>query len=293
MARMFSPIVVGYDDSGPARDALALALALAADESEIVVVCAYRAGSLSSRVVPPQHGAAGRADAEARLAAAGERLRGRERVRCVARPARSAAAALHEIAQETDAGLVVVGSSHRGALGRVLPGTTATQVLAAAPCAVAVAPVALAERRPGPIASVGAAFDGSPEAVGALGVAAQLAVERRAVLRAVAVIEPVERAFGWAGAWVYPEYREDTLAAVREDLAAARAALTAAPAHVTEELVEGDPVTELVRISRQLDVLVLGSRGYGPVGRLLLGSVTARVVTAAACPLLLCPRAGA
>ena len=288
MARMFSPIVVGYDDSGPARDALALALALAAEESEIVVVCAYRAGSLSSRVVPPQHGAAGRTDAEARLAAAGERLRGRERVRFVARPARSAAAALHEVAQETDAGLVVVGSSHRG----VLPGTTATQVLAAAPCAVAVAPVALAERRMGPIASVGAAFDGSPEAVGALGVAAQRAVERRAVLRAVAVIEPVERAFGWAGAWVYPEYREDTLAAVREDIAAARAALTAAPAHVTEEFVEGDPVTELVRISRQLDVLVLGSRSYGPVGRLLLGSVTARVVTAAACPLLLCPRAG-
>lgn len=43
--------------------------------------------------------------------------------------------------------------------------------------------------------------------------------------------------------------------------------------------------------SRLLDLLVLGSRSYGPWKRLLLGSVSARLVHQAACPLLLVPRA--
>ena len=77
---------------------------------------------------------------------------------------------------------------------------------------------------------------------------------------------------------------------MRAELGVARGALRQPPARVSEEVLEGDPVTELVRISEQLDVLVLGSRGYGPVGRLVLGSVAARVATAAACPLVLCPR---
>ena len=256
------------------------------------MVCAYRAGSLSARVTPPEFGASGRADAEARLAVAAERLHGRAGVRLVTRTARSAAAALHAVAEEMGADLVVVGSSHRGALRRILPGTTAAQVLSAAPCAVAVAPVGFSENRPGRIESVGAGFDGGAESAGALQIAARLAVERRAVLRAFAVVEPVERAFGWAGDWMYPEYAADAVAGTREELAAARGALAEAPGRVTEEVLEGDPVTELVRVSEQLDVLVLGSRGYGPVGRLLLGSVAARVATAAACPLLLCPRAG-
>ena len=84
------------------------------------------------------------------------------------------------------------------------------------------------------------------------------------MLRVFAVVEPVERAFGWAGDWMYPEYRGDAVAAMRAELAVARGALAEPPARVTEEVLEGDPVTELLRISEQLDVLVLGSRGYGP-----------------------------
>jgi len=290
MAHMFSPIVVGFDDSGPARDALALAALLASETAEIVVVCAYRGGELSARVTPPEYGASGRDDARARLAVAEERLGGRPRVRLVAQAARSAAAALHEVAEETGAQLIVVGSSHRGALRRILPGTTAAQVLSAAPCAVAVAPVGLAERAPRRIESVGAGFDGGAEAIGALRVAAGLALEHRAVLRLFAIVEPVERTFGWAGEWVYPDYVADSVATMREELAAARAELPQPPPRVTEDVLEGDPVTELVRVSEQLDLLVLGSRGYGPIGRLVLGSVATRVATAAACPLLLCPR---
>jgi len=52
---------------------------------------------------------------------------------------------------------------------------------------------------------------------------------------------------------------------------------------------DGDPVRELVDASAGLDLLVLGSRGRGPLRRLLLGSVSAHVVRHAACPLLLLP----
>jgi nucleotide-binding universal stress UspA family protein len=76
----------------------------------------------------------------------------------------------------------------------------------------------------------------------------------------------------------------------------AREALSAAAARAADvpalELVEreGDPARELVEASRQADLLVAGSRGYGPVRRLLLGSVSTLLVRQADCPLLVLPR---
>lgn len=48
--------------------------------------------------------------------------------------------------------------------------------------------------------------------------------------------------------------------------------------------------TALADRSRDLDLLVVGSRSYGPVRRLLLGSTSTRLVREAACPLLILPR---
>jgi sulfate permease, SulP family len=39
------------------------------------------------------------------------------------------------------------------------------------------------------------------------------------------------------------------------------------------------------------DLLVLGTHGYGAIGRALIGSVSSRVVRAATCPMLLIPAA--
>ena len=47
---------------------------------------------------------------------------------------------------------------------------------------------------------------------------------------------------------------------------------------------------ELVRLSEHMDLLVLGSRGYGPVRRALLGGSSDRIVHAAACPVVVVPR---
>src|SRR4051812_27571920 len=52
----------------------------------------------------------------------------------------SAAAALHHAAEQLDAGLIVVGSSQRGRVNRVLSGSTAERLMHGAPCPVAVVP---------------------------------------------------------------------------------------------------------------------------------------------------------
>ena len=56
-----------------------------------------------------------------------------------------------------------------------------------------------------------------------------------------------------------------------------------------EVLVDG-PVVALERFSHDVDLLVCGSRGYGPLGSVLLGGVSRRLVHRAACPVLVVPR---
>ena len=53
----------------------------------------------------------------------------------------------------------------------------------------------------------------------------------------------------------------------------------------------GDPAEKLLESAEMgVDLLVLGSRGFGPVMRLLIGSVSSRVIREAPCPVLVVPR---
>ncbi|HEX5780327.1 MAG TPA: universal stress protein [Solirubrobacteraceae bacterium] len=61
---------------------------------------------------------------------------------------------------------------------------------------------------------------------------------------------------------------------------------------VESEVVSGDPVEALAAVSGELDLLVCGSRGHGPVGEVVLGSVSHALLGAVRCPLLVVPRAG-
>ena len=56
------------------------------------------------------------------------------------------------------------------------------------------------------------------------------------------------------------------------------------------QLIHGEPAEALAEASGDLDLLVLGSRGYGPLKGTLLGSVSARVMAKAACPVMVVPR---
>lgn len=59
---------------------------------------------------------------------------------------------------------------------------------------------------------------------------------------------------------------------------------------VEGETIRGDPASVLVERCSELDLLVLGSRAYGPLRHALLGSVSARVMREAPCPVLVVPR---
>ncbi len=46
----------------------------------------------------------------------------------------------------------------------------------------------------------------------------------------------------------------------------------------------------LLEQSQEVDLLMAGSRGYGPLGAVLLGGTTRQLTQAAACPLIVIPR---
>ena len=51
-----------------------------------------------------------------------------------------------------------------------------------------------------------------------------------------------------------------------------------------------DPADVLIRVSENVDLLVCGSRGYGPLRSVLLGGVSRRLTAEAQCPVLVLPR---
>lgn len=59
-----------------------------------------------------------------------------------------------------------------------------------------------------------------------------------------------------------------------------------APPGVMISLVQGDPKSSLVKASRNADFLIVGRRGHGGLGKLLIGSVSASCIAHAKCPVL-------
>jgi nucleotide-binding universal stress UspA family protein len=223
------------------------------------------------------------------LGEAGTLLGGAVRHETLALPAHSVAQGLHDLAERERAQLLIVGSTHRGALGRVLAGDTATALLHGSPCPVAIAPHAYQPPAEG-LEQVGVAFDGREESQRALGAAAALASLAGARLRLLAVAEPP----GVAGTEVvadvtYQSVMEEIRRELREALEGALASLPESqPAEA--ELIEGRTAPALSEAANSLGLLAVGSRGYGPLGRVLLGSTAAHLAHGAPCPLLVVPR---
>jgi nucleotide-binding universal stress UspA family protein len=57
------------------------------------------------------------------------------------------------------------------------------------------------------------------------------------------------------------------------------------------EVLEGDPGEALAELGGEVDLLVIGSRGMGPWGRLVTGSTSDHLARHATCPVLILPRA--
>jgi nucleotide-binding universal stress UspA family protein len=212
-------------------------------------------------------------------------------VQVVAARGRSKAHGLHELADEVGAELIVVGSSHRGPVGRVVPGSTGDRLLQEAPCAVAIAPAGYAGRSAAAPEVVAAAVDGSVESHDAARTAADIATKAHAQLRLITAVRPPldHHAPPIAGA-TYRDTLEERQQRAEEMLAGLRESLPT-PLPVENLVMAGDPVVQLARAADRVDLLVLGSRGYGPIGRALAGSVSGAVVRRVDCPVVIVPRA--
>ena len=153
-----SKIIVGVDQSEGSNDAITLASSLATiTGAQLMLVNVFPYDTRPSRALNAQFEAYLRHDSNELL----ERLSGDLDVPVETRaiPNHSPAHGLHELAEQEDAALIVVGSTHTGRAGRVLPGSTAERLLHGAPCPVAVAPKGYTGRSGDEPGIIGSGFD--------------------------------------------------------------------------------------------------------------------------------------
>jgi nucleotide-binding universal stress UspA family protein len=146
--------------------------------------------------------------------------------------------------------------------------------------------VAIAARgyagHPMPIAKVGVGYDEHPESVAALALARELAAPTRATVHALHVVSIPTYAY----TGTVPPAIDESVDAL---LAEARDRMRELP-DVDGRAVYGLPGQELAAFGDEVDILVVGSRGYGPMRRLVLGSTSAYLERHARCSLVVLPR---
>ena len=257
-------IIVGVNDSERAADAVALAVTLARTTgAELLIAHAYPCETI----------------AEPRLAARPRALRPRARGEGAGAPSRRGRrrAGAHRPAPGRLAGAPAPGPrrarERRGDRDRLEPPRRPR------PCARrdhrgATAPrgaVSGARRATrlhgGELRRILVGHDGGDESQGAL----EVALAAHGDVHLVRVLEPtsVEVQASMAGAWIPPT---DLETECREAFEAKFSRLGDA---VEREFVVGDAVAELVRRTLDADLVIVGSRGYGPLRSVLLGSVCA------------------
>jgi nucleotide-binding universal stress UspA family protein len=274
---MFRNVIVGVDQHSEGRDAIALAVRLAAPGATLTLAHIYTGFyAVSPEVLAwvDEERKESETFLHDLLARTGVTAEG------ISLGAESVGEGLHRLAQRHHADLLVIGTTRHGVAGRVLIGDDARSALNGAPCAVACAPLGYAGDEADPTATIGVGYDGTPESDHALAVARELATAAGATVEALHVVHVPSVLAAAPLAW---ENIEPTM------VATARAKLDLLPG-VTGSAVAGDPMRVLSAMSHRVGLLVVGSRGYGPFRRAIYGSTSAYLQRHAACPLLVIPR---
>jgi nucleotide-binding universal stress UspA family protein len=196
----------------------------------------------------------------------------------------SPARVLNDIAESGDFDLMVVGSPSRRRAGGAL-GSVAQALLHGAPIPIAVAPQGYAARDGGgKLARIAVAYDATEESEAALQQAAMLAQDSGAAIEVLNVERPIDPVGGPVA------YKLDLPEDPRSILREARHRVDPSIEVDTREL-RGTTAVALSEACRTgTDLLCLGSRGYGVAARVLLGSVSSRLLHEQPCPLLIAPR---
>lgn len=283
--------VVGFDGSDSAFDALALARVLAEQAGAHVLVADVYTMDPMLSFPSGMHGVgdALRADAETLLERVREPLGDLLDWSTEAVVDGSAVLGLDALADREDAPLVVVGTSHRRHPSGPI-GSTAIRLVHGARCAVAISSRGWRPPAAG-LRDVGVGFDGSDESALALRAAADLARRAGATLHGIAALKrpnPADPVFA-LGPVSYGKTVARLRGETKQRLDAALAA-EGADLETDAEVADGDAATVLAERAGSLDLLVVGSRRYGPVRTALLGSVSAQLAAAPPCPLVVVPR---
>jgi nucleotide-binding universal stress UspA family protein len=273
---MFTNVLIGIDGRQGGRDAVALARELAGSDATFTLahVCEPFTGRGAGEILRIE-----RAESQEMLERERE-LAGID-AHLVVRGPRPVGRGLHEIAEGERADLLVVGSTRHALLGRVLIGDDCRAALNGAPCALGVAPLGYA-LAPHSLRRLGVGYDGSAESEAVLTAARKLATAHAGAIKPfwVVSLQVVREDKPIPADW--PSAIDELVERHAESLAQVEG--------VEGIVTYGGPREELVQAGKELDLLIVGSRGYGPVGRLFHGSVSRYLAGHATCPLLVLPR---
>jgi nucleotide-binding universal stress UspA family protein len=136
------------------------------------------------------------------------------------------------------------------------------------------------------------ALDGSPSADRARALVASLAWPAGTTVRIVAALDVAPAL--WGGPWIpaipadADMMEDEAVTELTRVLQEARPSLEEAGLIVEAELLRGRPSAAIVEEAKLWEpgLIVVGSRGHGPVETAVLGSVSAAIVDHAACPVL-------
>jgi nucleotide-binding universal stress UspA family protein len=284
---MYRKLVVGYDGGEQGRDALALAAALRASAGTVIAACVYPTGHWRGEQVE-----LGLADSARRTLAEAREQVDSDWLELRAVRGHSPAHGLHVLCEEAGADLAVVGSARHAYVGCVSPGSVGERLLNGSPCPVALAPNGYRSEAAAPRV-VGVAYDGSDEAAAALRAGAALASELAATLTIVTVVPPLE-VFS-SGALSRPHEGDDEIETFRREEFRHMLENAAKPLpdtlRTSTVLLEGRPADGIVGQAHEgLQLLVMGSRSYGPIRRVMQGSTAIEVMRVAPCPVIVIPR---
>jgi len=178
-----------------------------------------------------------------------------------------------DIAQQEGIDVVVIGTHGKTGLKKLLMGSVAAKTIGYAPCPVLVIPpTALISLK-----NILVATDGSKYSEAAVKEAINIAQACGSTLTVLCVVKP-ERPSG------YMEEAKSIVEKVKQE--AAQAGIDA-----TTEVREGEPYEEIVNVAKEknIDLIVMGRYGRTGLKRLLMGSVTERVIGHATCGILVIP----
>ena len=200
---------------------------------------------------------------------------------------------LERLARAQHRDLLVVGSSRRGPVGAVSIGGRTRQLIDDLQSALAIAPRGLSRHHPVTFHRIGVGYDGGPESQAAVAAAAQIAAGAGCELIVRGVIDDRVPALGWPSVWMgeimesWKEMMDEEEQDLRTDVEDVLEGV-GVPAKI--DLARGRPATSLHDLSNEVDLLVIGSRRWGPLARLVLGGTGERLVHGARCSLLIVPR---